>query len=81
MRELRARGIDRVRVRVMKVPRAGVLAAEDAVKVEAPELIGDGDDSGLYVRLAFLDLPAVPPRFAPATMPDGGTLPRRVKPL
>ena len=57
MRELRARGIDRVRVRVMKVPHAGMLAAEDAVKVDAPELTGDGDDSGLYVRLAFLDIP------------------------
>ena len=60
MRELRARGIDRVRVRVVKVPQAGMLGAEDAVKVEAPELTGDGDDSGLYVSLAFLDMPTVP---------------------
>jgi hypothetical protein len=33
-----------------------VLAAEDAVKVEAPELMGDTAYPGVYVRLEFLDL-------------------------
>jgi hypothetical protein len=36
-----------------------VLAAEDAVKVEAPELNRDAADATLYVRLEFLDVPTV----------------------
>ena len=60
VQDLRASGVDRLRVRVVKVPRADVLAAEDAVKVEAPELVGDSGDSGVYVRLEFLDLPTIP---------------------
>ena len=57
--ELRARGVDRLRVRVVKAPRAEVLAAQDAVKVEAPELNRDAADPTLYVRLEFLDVPTV----------------------
>jgi hypothetical protein len=57
--ELRARGIDRVRVRVLKAPRGQVLTGEDAVKVEAPELTGDSVDTTVYVRLEFLDLPTI----------------------
>jgi hypothetical protein len=57
VRELRGRGVDRLRVRVVKVPWGDVLAAEDAVKVEAPELMGDTAYPGVYVRLEFLDLP------------------------
>ena len=57
--ELRASGVDRIRVRVVKAPRADVLAAEDAVKVEAPELSGDTADPTFYVRLEFLDVPTV----------------------
>jgi type IV pilus biogenesis protein CpaD/CtpE len=59
VRELRASGVDRLRVRVVKVPSGDVLAAEDAVKVEAPELLGKTGDAGLYVRLDFLDLRAI----------------------
>ena len=59
VRELRASGPDRLRVRVVKVPWAHVLAAEDAVKVEVPELIGDTGDATMYVSLRFLDLPTV----------------------
>ena len=43
----------------MKAPRIDTLAAEDAVKVEAPELAGDTGDPAVYVRLEFLDLPAI----------------------
>jgi hypothetical protein len=57
--ELRQSGIDRLRVRVVKVPRMRVLGAQDAVKVEAPELSGDTGDPALYVRLDLLDLPAI----------------------
>jgi hypothetical protein len=60
LNELRASGVDRLRVRVARVPHGDVLSAEDAVKVEAPELIGDPGDSGVYVRLEFLDLPTIP---------------------
>ena len=43
----------------MKVPLADVLAAEDAVKVQAPELMADTGDPTVYVRLEFLDLPTI----------------------
>jgi hypothetical protein len=59
VRDLRAHGVEQLRVRVLKVPRGSVLAAEDAVKVEAPELTGDRHDPGVYVRIEFLDLPAL----------------------
>lgn len=59
VRELRARGIERLRVRVVKVPWGEVLTAEDAVKVEAPELMGETGDPAVYVRLEFLDLPTI----------------------
>jgi|SRR5215218_8578899 len=57
--QLRARGIDRLRVRVVKAPRADVLTADDAVKVRALSLASDMNDAGLYVRVEFLDLPAI----------------------
>jgi hypothetical protein len=60
LHELRASGVDRVRVRVVRVPQSDVLGAEDAVKVEAPELIGGTGDPTVYVRLEFLDLPPIP---------------------
>jgi hypothetical protein len=44
---------------VVKAPRVGTLGADDAVKVQAPELAGDTGDPGVYVRLEFLDLPAI----------------------
>ncbi len=56
--ELRVSGVDRLPVRVVKAPLADVLGAEDAVKVEAPELIEAGDPT-VYVRLEFLDLPTI----------------------
>ena len=59
VRELRARGIERLRVRVVKVPWGEVLTAEDAVKIEAPELMGETGDIAVYVRLEFLDLPTI----------------------
>jgi hypothetical protein len=59
IRELRRRGIDRLRIRVVKAPRLAVLSAQDAVKVEAPELAGATGDPTAYVRLEFLDLPAI----------------------
>lgn len=59
VQELRASGVDRLQVRVVKVPWAHVLTAEDAVKVEVPELIGDTGDATVYVSLKFLDLPTV----------------------
>ena len=57
--ELRASGVERLSVRVAKVPRGYLLGAQDAVKVEAPQLTGDAADAGVYVRIEFLDLPAV----------------------
>jgi hypothetical protein len=59
VQELRRGGIDRLRVRVVKAPRIDVLAARDAVKVEAPELAGDTGYPTVYVRLESLDLPAI----------------------
>ena len=59
VRELRASGIDHVRVRVVKAPRLDVLGAQDAVKVAAPDLLHDTTDPTVYVRLEFLDLPAI----------------------
>jgi hypothetical protein len=56
--ELQARGIDHVAVQVMKVPLADVLGAEDAVKVAAPQLT-EAKDASAYVRVKFLDLPAI----------------------
>ncbi len=57
--ELRASGADRLRVRVVKVPVGEVLGAGDAVKVEAPEFVGDTGDPTVYVSLEFLDLPSI----------------------
>jgi DNA-binding NarL/FixJ family response regulator len=57
VRELRASGVDRLRVRVVKAPIGQVLAPEDAVKVAAPELLRDPAEPTVYVRLEFLDLP------------------------
>jgi hypothetical protein len=56
--ELQARGIDCVAVRVLKAPLTDVLSAEDAVKVEALQLT-EADDATAYVRVKFLDLPAI----------------------
>jgi hypothetical protein len=57
--KLRADGVDRLRVTVVKSPGAELLGAEDAVKVQAPELAADPRDPAVYVRLAFLDLPPI----------------------
>jgi hypothetical protein len=59
VRELRASGVDHVRVRVVKAPRLEVLSAQDAVKVAAPDLLHDTTDPTVYVRLEFLDLPTI----------------------
>jgi hypothetical protein len=41
----------------VRVPWGDMVAAEDAVEVEGPELMGDTAYPGVYVRLEFLDLP------------------------
>jgi hypothetical protein len=57
MRELRARGVDRLRVRVVKAPLVDLVSADDAVKIEAPDLLQDTSDPTIYIRVKFLDLP------------------------
>jgi hypothetical protein len=57
--DLRASGVDRIQVRVLKAPRGDVLTSEDAVKIEVPELTGDSTDPTMYVPLEFLDLPSI----------------------
>ena len=59
MQELRADGVDLLPVQVVKAPRAE-LGAEDAVKVEAPDLVGTADPT-VYVRVEFLELPITEP--------------------
>ena len=54
--ELQADGVDRLPVRVVKAPRADALGVEDAVKVDAPDLVGTSDPT-VYVRVEFLELP------------------------
>ena len=54
--ELRADGVDRLPVRVVKAPRSDALGVEDAVKVDAPDLVGTSDPT-VYVRVEFLELP------------------------
>jgi hypothetical protein len=56
--ELQASGLDRVAVRVVKAPLADMLGPEDAIKVDAPELAEAGNPT-VYVRVKFLDLPAI----------------------
>jgi anti-sigma B factor antagonist len=57
VRELRARGVNRLRVRVVKAPHLDLLSPDDAVKIEAPDLFEDTNDPTVYVRVGFLDLP------------------------
>jgi anti-sigma B factor antagonist len=54
---LRARGVNRLRVRVVKAPQLDLLSADDAVKIAAPELLPGTSDPTFYVRLKFLDVP------------------------
>ena len=44
---------------MVKVPFGQVLAAEDAIKVAAPELIEDTHDPTVNVRREFLNLPTI----------------------
>jgi hypothetical protein len=55
---LQASGLERVAVRVVKAPLADMLAPEDTIKVDAPELAEAGNPT-IYVRVKFLDLPAI----------------------
>jgi hypothetical protein len=58
IQELRAHGVDRLPVQVVKAP--GVMpGAQDAVAVEAPDLVGTADP--VYVRVEFLELPITEP--------------------
>ena len=59
IQELRAQGVDRLPVQVVKAPRV-VPGAEDAVEVEAPDLVGTIDPM-VYVRVEFLELPIPEP--------------------
>ena len=55
IQELRAQGVDLLPVQVVKAPRV-VPGAQDAVDVEAPDLVGTTDPM-VSVRVEFLELP------------------------
>ena len=55
IRELRAQGVDRLPVQVVKAPLV-MPGAEPAVEVEAPDLVGTTDPT-VSVRVEFLELP------------------------
>lgn len=55
IQELRAQGVDRLPVQVVKGSRV-MPGAEDAVEVEAPDLVGTTDPT-ISVRVEFLELP------------------------
>ena len=59
IQELRAHGVDRLPVQVVKAPR-GMPGAEAAVEVEAPDLVGTLDPT-VSVRVGFLELPITEP--------------------
>jgi hypothetical protein len=58
IQELRAQGVDRLPVHVVKTRRV-LPGADDAVEVEAPDLVGTTDP--VYVRVEFLELPITEP--------------------
>ena len=57
--ELRAQGVDRLPVHVVNAP-PGMPGAEDAVEVEAPDLVGTLEPT-VSVRVEFLELPITEP--------------------
>ena len=59
IQELRAHGVDRLPVHVVKAPQV-MPGAEDAVEVEAPDLVGTLDPT-ISVRIKFLELPIPEP--------------------
>jgi len=59
IQELRAHGVDRLPVHVVQAPR-GMPGAEDAVEVEAPDLVGTLGPT-VSVRVEFLELPIAEP--------------------
>jgi hypothetical protein len=59
MRELRAHGVDRLPVHVVKAPLVKP-GAQDTVEVEAPDLVGTVHPT-VSVRVAFLELPIPEP--------------------
>jgi hypothetical protein len=59
LQELRAHGVDRLPVHVVKAPPA-MPGAEDEVEVEAPDLVGTLDPT-VSVRVEFLELPITEP--------------------
>jgi hypothetical protein len=59
IRELRAHGVDRLPVHVVKAP-AVMPGEEDAVEVEAPDLVGTLAPT-VSVRVEFLELPMAEP--------------------
>jgi hypothetical protein len=59
IQELRAQGVDRLPVHVVNAP-PGMPGAEDAVEVEAPDLVGTLDPT-VSVRVEFLELPITEP--------------------
>ena len=63
IQELRAQGVERLPVHVVKAPRV-MPGAEDAVEVEAPDLLGTTDPM-VSVRVEFLELPITEPASEP----------------
>ena len=59
IQELRAHGVDRLPVHVVKAPPVKP-GAEDTVEVEAPDLVGKRDPT-VSVRVEFLELPIPEP--------------------
>ena len=59
IQELRAHGVDCLPVHVVKAPPV-MPGAEDAVEVEAPDLVGTLDPT-VSVRVKFLELPITEP--------------------
>jgi len=60
IQELRAHGVDRLPVHVVKAPQA-MPGADDTVEVEAPDLVGTLHPT-VSVRVEFLELPITEPR-------------------
>jgi len=60
IQELRAHGVDRLPVHVVKAPQV-MPGADDTVEVEAPDLVGTLDPT-VSVRVEFLELPITEPR-------------------
>ena len=72
IRELRAQGVDRLPVQVVRVPRVRA-GGDDAVEVEAPDLVGTTAPN-VRVRVEFLELPITEPTSADPLLGRGPAL-------